>query len=100
MYTIVDLNKKTMREYQVFYKDGTTVDCNAADKKDLIEQLFEGKEAILLEKVKLLKWTTGTMVYTQDPAEEKIDSEITTADANPYGWRNEGGIDHDPKKGK
>ena len=86
-----------MREYEVFFKDGTTVNCNAADKNDLVEQLFNGKENELLERVKLLKLTTGTMVYTQDPAEEKINAEITTADANPYGWRNEGGLKHNPK---
>ncbi|WP_375580604.1 hypothetical protein ABWH96_06125 [Marivirga tractuosa] len=87
-----------MREYEVFYKDGTTVNCNAADKNDMVDQLFNGNEKELIEKVKLLKWSTGAMVYTQDPAEEKINSEITTADANPYGWRNEGGLNHDPKK--
>jgi hypothetical protein len=84
-----------MREYEVFYKDGTTVNCNAADKNDMVDQLFNGNEKELIEKVKLLKWSTGAMVYTQDPAKEKINSEITTADANPYGWRNEGGLNHD-----
>jgi hypothetical protein len=87
-----------MREYEVFYKDGNTVNCSAADRKELAQQLFNGNEKELIEKVKLLKWSTGAMVYTQDPAEEKINSEITTADANPYGWRNEGGLNHDPKK--
>lgn len=87
-----------MREYEVFYKDGTTVICNAADKKDLVNQLFDGKENKMIEEVKLLKWATGTMVYTQDPSKDKIDSEMTTADANPYGWRNEGGLNRNPKK--
>lgn len=81
-----------MREYEVYYKDGTTINCNAADKKDLVNQLFNGEEKALINKVKLLKWSTGTMVYTQDPAEEKINAEITTADTNPYGWRNESGL--------
>jgi hypothetical protein len=90
------VKEKAMREYEVFYKDGTTVNCEATDQRDLIDQLFEGKEEKLKEKVKLLKWSTGTMIYTQDPTEDKINSEITTADANPYGWRNEGGLKHDP----
>lgn len=81
-----------MREYEVFYKDGTTVNCNAEDQKDLVRKLFAGDEQELINKVKLLKWSTGTMLYTQDPAEEKINSEITTADTNPYGWRNESGL--------
>ncbi|ADR21501.1 hypothetical protein MATR_08700 [Marivirga tractuosa] len=86
-----------MREYEVFYKDGTTVNCSAEDKTDLIKQLFGGSDNKFIDEVKLLKWTTGAMVYTQDPSHNKIDSEITTADANPYGWRNEGELKHDPK---
>ncbi|SMG46008.1 hypothetical protein SAMN05661096_03208 [Marivirga sericea] len=82
-----------MREYEVFYKDGSTVNCDANDQQDLLDQLFDGKEEKLIEKVKLLRWSTGTMIYTKDPAKEKINSEITTADANPYGWRNEGDIE-------
>lgn len=87
-----------MREYEIFYKNGETKNCQAEDKKDLIEKMFEGDEEVLLETVKLLKWSTGTMLYTQDPAQDKINSEITTADANPYGWRNEGELKHDSKK--
>jgi hypothetical protein len=82
-----------MREYEIFYKDGTTANCDAADQNDLVDQLFDGNEKELIDKVKLLKWSTLTMMYTKDPAEEKINSQITTADANPYGWRNEGDID-------
>ncbi|WKV13950.1 hypothetical protein [Marivirga harenae] len=87
-----------MREYEVFYKDGTTVNCSAEDRKNLADQLFHGNDDELIDKVKLLKWSTGAMIYTQDPAEEKINSEITTADANPYGWRNESGLNHNPNK--
>ncbi len=81
-----------MRDYEVFYKNGTVENCSAADHTELADKLFDGKEEELINQVKLLKWSTGAMIYTQDPAEDKINSEITTADTNPYGWRNEGGM--------
>lgn len=82
-----------MRDYQIFYKNGTAKNYQCEGKKDLIDQLFEGDEKQLIARVKLLKWESANMFYSEDPSEAKVDSQITTADANPYGWRNEGDIE-------
>jgi hypothetical protein len=86
-----------MREYQIFFKNGKTQDFSCEGKKDLIEKLFEGDEDKLIAEVKLLKWESGAMFYSEDPSEAKVNSQITTADTNPYQWRNQADEDSDKK---
>ncbi|MEM9857433.1 MAG: hypothetical protein AAF843_08760 [Bacteroidota bacterium] len=78
-----------MREYEVCYKDGTSQEIEVADRKELVNRLFNGSEDKLKNQVVLLKWQTANMFFTEDVASGKIESQITTADVNPYGWRNE-----------
>ena len=77
-----------MNDYTVIYKDGKTKELECAGKKELIEILFDGQENIFKDTVAKLKWSTISMRYIEDVATGKIDSEITSADVNPYGWRN------------
>ncbi len=82
-----------MREYQIYYKSGDAKEFSCEGRADLINKLFDGDEEKLIEEVKLLKWETSAMFFSEDPATGKVDSQITTADSNPYGWRNEGDLD-------
>lgn len=84
-----------MREYQIHYKNGETKDFNCEGRKDLIDRLFDGDEEKLKAQVQLLRWETSAMFFSEDPASGKVESQITTADSNPYGWRNEGDIKHE-----
>ena len=79
-----------MRDYSVHYKNGEVTEVEVSGREELVKVLFNGSEAKLKDEVELLRWQSTTMVYTEDVATGKIDSEITTADTNPYGWRNEG----------
>jgi hypothetical protein len=81
-----------MREYVIHYKNGDSKDFKCEGRADLINKLFNGDEEKLKAEVKLLKWESANMFFSEDPSIGKVDSQITTADANPYGWRNEGDI--------
>jgi len=83
-----------MRDYTVHFHNGDTKDLEVADKKELIEILFDGSEEKFKEEVDMLKWQSANMFFTEEVSSGKVNSEITTADANPYGWRNEGDLDH------
>ncbi len=83
-----------MRHYTIHYKDGSTEDIEVAGRKELIDTLFGGSEDTMKEKVETLRWQSANMFFNEDVASGKIDSQITTADANPYGWRNEGDLEH------
>ncbi|MFZ6052493.1 hypothetical protein [Halocola ammonii] len=76
-----------MTDYTIIYKDGKTEQLECAGKKELIEILFDGQEKSFKDKVSSLKWSTISMRYIEDVETGKIDSEITSADVNPYGWR-------------
>lgn len=81
-----------MRDYSVHYKNGEVKEIEVTGRKDLLDTLFQGSEDRLKAEVSMLKWKTANMFFTENVAAGKIDSEITTADANPYGWRNEGSL--------
>ena len=83
-----------MRDYTIHYHDGHTQDIEVADKKELIEKLFNGDEEKFKQEVDRLRWQSANMFYTEDIDSGEVTSEITTADANPYGWRNEGNKPH------
>ena len=83
-----------MRDYTIHYKDGHTANIEVADKKELIEILFNGEEEKLKEQVEMLRWETANMYFSEEVHSGKVTSQITTADANPYGWRNEGNKPH------
>ena len=76
-----------MRDYTIIYKDGTSKNIECADKSDLIKELFDGSEEKFKEKVVRLMWNTLTMRYVEDVASSEVNAELTSADVNPYGWR-------------
>jgi len=84
-----------MRDYTVHYNNGDSKQLEVADKKELIEILFSGDEQKFKSEVKLLKWKTADMFYTEEVDTGKVSSALHTADANPYGWRNEGDLPHE-----
>lgn len=78
-----------MKEYRVIYKGlKKSEEVMVPDKKALIRVLFDGDETKFRSEVKSLVWSTCGMQYVEDIQNEKIHAEITTADVNPYGWRN------------
>ncbi|WP_144606275.1 hypothetical protein [Algoriphagus algorifonticola] len=79
-----------MREYQIHYKNGKTKQIQFAGREDLLKKLFDGDEEKLKAEVNLLRWESSAMFFTEDPQTGKVESQITTADTNPYGWRREG----------
>ncbi len=79
-----------MREYQIHYKNGKTEYVTCEGRDDLLEKIFDGDEEKLKDEVKMLRWKSSTMFFTEDPQTGKVESQITTADTNPYGWRREG----------
>ncbi|MDX1373693.1 MAG: hypothetical protein R3321_14565 [Nitrososphaeraceae archaeon] len=83
-----------MRDYTIHYKDGHTEEIEVAGKKELIDKLFNGDEDKFKSEVVMLRWQSSNMFFTEDVTKGTINSEITTADANPYGWRNEGNKPH------
>ena len=76
-----------MKDYLIVYRSGKTESVSCPDKKSLIEMYFKGDESQFKKEVQLLKWNTLTMMYSEDISQGKINAEISTADANPYGWR-------------
>ncbi len=83
-----------MRDYTIHFKDGHTESMEVAEKQELIEVLFDGDEDQFRSKVETLRWQSANMFFKEDVETGEIDSQITTADANPYGWRNEGNKEH------
>lgn len=81
-----------MKEYTIIYKDSTTRDVQVTDKAELIREHFGGSEEEFKKQVSFLKWSELSMQCTLDTTTGKITSEISSADVNPYGWRDsEGG---------
>ncbi|WP_375563059.1 hypothetical protein ACE193_11220 [Bernardetia sp. OM2101] len=73
----------------VVYKNGETKDLEAQNRADLIIKYFDGNEQKFKDEIKLLRWQQGTVSYTQNIENGKMDESVATADTNPYGWRNE-----------
>ncbi len=78
-----------MRDYQVHFKDGTTKEIEVGGRKELIDLLFNGSEQKLKDKVSMLTWGSVNMSFSENVQSGKVESTITTADVNPYGWRSE-----------
>ncbi len=76
-----------MKEYTVVYKDGSTKEIACQDKADLINNHFENSEEKFKNEVVRLMWNTLTMRYVEDVAAGKVNAELSSADVNPYGWR-------------
>ncbi|MTI21163.1 hypothetical protein E1176_09045 [Fulvivirga sp. RKSG066] len=76
-----------MREYTIVYKSGKSEMIECADKAELIKYHFANDKTKFKNEVSRLMWNTLTMRYVEDIASEKIDAEISSADINPYGWR-------------
>ncbi len=74
-----------MRDYRVSYVDGKSERIEVVDKTELIERLFDGSEERFKELVSVLEWRSANMFFAEDVATGKIDSQIITADINPYG---------------
>ena len=77
-----------MKEYLIVYKNGETTKVNCADKESLVDEYFEGDKEKFKNEVERLIWSSLSIHYVEDVQKEEIDTEITTADVNPYGWRN------------
>jgi len=76
-----------MNDYLIVYRNGKTQPVSCPDRKSLIDTYFKGDESLFKKEVQLLKWSTLTMMYSEDTSQEKINAEVSTADSNPYGWR-------------
>ncbi|MDX1628232.1 MAG: hypothetical protein R3345_06000 [Fulvivirga sp.] len=77
-----------MKEYTVIYKSGKSEVIECADKESLIRHHFNDDEDRFKNEVTRLLWSTLTMRYTEDVGSGEVNAEITSADVNPYGWRN------------
>ena len=78
-----------MKEYTVVYKGTRKSEMiMVPDKKTLIQEMYNGDVRKFKEEVQSLQWSTTSMHYVEDVQSEKIHAEITSADVNPYGWRN------------
>ena len=77
-----------MTEFTIIYHSGKSEVIECAGKSDLIKQHFSGDEAKFKKEVSRLLWSTLTMRYTEEIGSGEVNAEITSADVNPYGWRN------------
>ncbi|WP_137089967.1 hypothetical protein [Mangrovivirga cuniculi] len=76
-----------MKEYTIIYKDGNSEVAMFPNKQSIIDKKFGGNSDAFEKEVKMLQWTTLSMRYVEDIKSGKINAVISTADANPYGWR-------------
>ena len=76
-----------MKDYTLIYKDGKSESVTYPDRKTLIDEHFNGNIEKFRQDVQQLKWDTLTIRYVQDVESGKVNAEISTADANPFGWR-------------
>ncbi len=60
---------------------------HCADKSALIKEIFEGDQTRFQNEVSMLSWQMQGIHYTENVAQGEIDGQLTSADANPYGWR-------------
>ncbi|WP_425392382.1 hypothetical protein [Ekhidna sp.] len=77
-----------MKEYTIVYKNKPSEEVAAVGKHELIKSHFEGDEKKFENEVSKLIWNELTMQCVLDVSENKVISQIFTADVNPYGWRN------------
>lgn len=79
-----------MPTFFVTFNDDETKEYEAFSRSDLIEKHFGGDEARLKEEAKLLRFHHNTVQHTEDLKKGESDQEISSADTNPYGWREKG----------
>ncbi len=77
-----------MKEFTVIYRNGDSKTINAPDKSVLIQDHFEGDQKKFRNEVSRLIWSSLSMHFVEDIDSKQKHAEITTADVNPYGWRN------------
>jgi len=77
-----------MKEYTVFFHNGDERKISCSGKKELVKIVSDGDEKLFKEKVDRIIWSTTAMHYVEDVKTNTVNSQITSADVNPYGWRN------------
>ncbi|MEP0986447.1 hypothetical protein [Ekhidna sp.] len=77
-----------MKEYTIIYKNKPSEVVAAAGRLDLIKIQFDGDENRFKQDVKKLVWDELSMQCVLDIASDQINAQLSTADINPYGWRN------------
>lgn len=76
-----------MREYTIHYRNGESKVHHCDDKSSLIKEIFEGDQTRFQREVTMLSWQMQGIHYTENVERGEIDGQLTSADANPYGWR-------------
>ncbi|NMM48631.1 hypothetical protein [Marinigracilibium pacificum] len=76
-----------MKEYLIIYTNGKTENVIVPDKQTLINAKFKGDKDVFMKKVKMLQWNTLSMKFVEHVKSGRVDAVISTADANPFGWR-------------
>lgn len=79
-----------MPTFFVTLKNDESKELEAFSRADLVEQHFGGDEAKLKAEAKLIRWHHNTIQFSENLETGKTDQEVSTADANPYGWREQG----------
>lgn len=82
--------------FTVVYKDDKAEELDAQNKADLILKYFDNNEQEFESKVKLIRWQQDTIHYSENIENGETSESVATADANPYGWRNEASEAGDP----
>lgn len=77
-----------MKEFQISYKNGTRETISSHDKGTLIAEHFDSEESFK-EQVATLYWRSAAMEYFENIQTGETSANVSTADANPYGWRRE-----------
>ncbi len=77
-----------MKDYTIYYKNGNNELVTYQDKATLIKTHFNGNIHKFKREVARLTWQTLTMQYIEDVQNGECHAQLSTADINPYGWRN------------
>ncbi|WP_424961756.1 hypothetical protein [Ekhidna sp.] len=77
-----------MKEYTIIYRNRQSEEVAAHGKSDLIKHHFDGDEDKFKNEVEKLVWNELSMQCVLDVSKDKVQSQLFTADVNPYGWRN------------
>ena len=87
-----------MPTFLVTFNNNEVKELEAASRADLLQSHFSGDESQMKSQVKLIRWHHNTVAFTENVATGEIDKIVSTADANPYGWREKGGNSQNPNK--
>ena len=77
-----------MKEFTVIFRSGNSKKITSPDKPTLIKEHFNNNEEHFTKEVSRLMWSSLSMHYVEDIDSQESHAQITTADVNPYGWRN------------